>query len=74
VEEKEIRVWSYSGYKADERPLRFRLERKELAVKEILDRWYGEKHDYYKVLADDAETYLLKRDRETDIWYGKRAG
>jgi len=74
VEEKEIRVWSYAGYKANERPLRLNLGDKELTVKEILDRWYGEKHDYFKVLADDVETYLLKWDREADIWYGKRAG
>lgn len=71
-EEKEIRVWTYSGYKANERPVRFSLGRKELAVKEILDRWYGEAHDYFKVFADDAETYLLKWDRQADVWYGER--
>lgn len=71
-EEKEIRVWTYSGYKANERPVRFSLGRKELAVKEILDRWYGEALDYFKVLADDAETYLLTWDREADAWYGER--
>jgi hypothetical protein len=72
MEEKEIKVRAYSGYKGNERPLRFNLEGKELVVADILDRWYGERHDYFKVLADDAETYLLKRDRETDTWYGKR--
>jgi len=72
VEENEIKVQAYSGYKGNEKPLRFSLEGKELVVDHILDRWYGETHDYFKVLADDAGTYLLKRDRETDIWYGKK--
>jgi hypothetical protein len=71
-EEKAIKVWAYSGYKGNERPLRFNVEEKELPVDDILDRWYGERHDYFKVLAGDAETYLLTRDREADIWYGKR--
>ena len=72
MEEKEIKVWAYSGYKANERPLRFSLGEKQLTVEDILDRWYGEKHDYFKILADDAETYLLKWDREADVWYGER--
>jgi len=72
VEDKESRVWTYSGYKANERPVRFRLGEKELAVRKIVDRWYGEKHDYFKVVADDAKVYLLKRDREADVWYSER--
>jgi hypothetical protein len=72
MEENEIKVRAYSGYKGNERPLRFNLEGKELVVADILDRWYGERHDYFKVLADGAGTYLLKWDRETDTWYGKR--
>jgi hypothetical protein len=73
VEENEIKVQAYSGYKGNERPLCFSMEGKELVVDHILDRWYGEDYDYFKVLADDAEIYLLKRDRETDRWYGKKA-
>ncbi len=72
AEEKEILVWTYSGYKADERPLRFNLEGRSFAVMEIVDRWYGERHDYFKVVADDAETYLIKWDRVGDVWYGER--
>ncbi|MEJ5377074.1 MAG: hypothetical protein WHX93_10880 [bacterium] len=63
-----IEVSCYSGYKADERPVRFRLGQKELKVQEILDRWYGENHDYFKVKADDGNMYLLCHLRDEDIW------
>lgn len=63
-----IKVKSYSGYKADERPLSFTLGERELQVKEILDRWYGEGQDYFKVRADDDYTYIIRYDREKDVW------
>lgn len=64
----EVKVECYSGYKAQERPVRFSLGEKVLNVVEILDRWYGEDQDYFKLLADDGNTYLLRYDREFDRW------
>lgn len=64
----EVRVECYSGYKADERPVRFHLGDKSLEVAEILDRWYGEGHDYFKIRADDGNTYLLRHLRQEDRW------
>jgi hypothetical protein len=63
-----IKVECYSGYKADERPLRFRLGGKLLEVEEILDRWYGEEHDYFKLRAEDGNKYLLRHGRKEDVW------
>lgn len=63
-----IRVECYSGYKANERPVRFYIGERALEVKELLDRWYGEDHDYFKLLASDANTYILKYDRFEDQW------
>lgn len=64
-----IEVVGYSGYKADERPLCFVLEGRELRVKDVLDRWYGEEHDYFKVLAEDGKAYLIRRHRILDQWF-----
>lgn len=64
----QVRVECYSGYKADERPVRFHLGEKTLEVAEILDRWYGEEHEYFKVRADDGNTYLLRHLRKDDRW------
>lgn len=63
-----IRVICYHGHKANERPLRFFIGDKVLGVRELLDRWYGENDDYFKVLADDGNTYVLKYSREEDEW------
>ncbi len=69
VEEIEIDVVAYSGYKANERPLYFIAARQKLEVKEVLDRWYGQAHDYFKVIADDGRPYLLKWHRLSDKWF-----
>ena len=43
-----IKVEAYSGYRADERPKTFTIGEKVLKVESVLDRWYGEDHDYFK--------------------------
>jgi hypothetical protein len=63
-----IQVESYDGYRAGERPLRFHMGRKRREVVEILDRWYGEDHDYFKVRADDGGVYVLRYGRSEDSW------
>ena len=44
---KKIEVVAYSGYKANERPLYFVLDKRKLEVADIIDRWYGVEHDYF---------------------------
>ncbi|MBK7552860.1 MAG: hypothetical protein IPI61_14980 [Syntrophaceae bacterium] len=63
-----IRVETYDGYRACERPLRFRLGEKRREVVEVLDRWFGEDHDYFKVLADDGGVYVLRCGRGEGGW------
>ena len=64
-----IQVECYSGYKANERPTLFLLRSKRIGVVDIIDRWYGADHDFFKVLADDGRVYLLKWQRFTDEWF-----
>ena len=66
---KKIDVVAYSGYKANERPLYLIVDQQRLEVKKTLDTWYGEEHDYFKVLADDGKVYLLKWHRFRDMWF-----
>jgi hypothetical protein len=63
-----IKVETYSGYKADERPVSFTIRDRTFTVREVLDRWYGEGHDYFKVMADDEFIYILRHDRDNDEW------
>ena len=63
-----VRVQSYSGRKADERPVRFRLDDREYMVEEVVDQWYGPDAAFYKVRADDANLYILKHNNTTEEW------
>jgi len=57
-----VEVDCYSGYKADERPVRFRLDGHEYLVEELLDQWYGQNDLFFKVRADDGNLYILSRE------------
>ena len=63
-----IKVESYSGYKADERPATFTVAEQTLQVMDLVDRWYDIDHNYFKVLADDNRFYLLRHDMNSDQW------
>lgn len=65
---KPIKVETYSGYKADERPLYLVLDDQRLEARDIIDRWYGEKADYFKVMTKDGRVYLVCRNRLSDQW------
>jgi hypothetical protein len=67
-----LQVECYSGYKADERPLRFSFADKPAGqvfeVKEVLDQWYGLGYQCFKVLADDGNFYILRHQQAEDSW------
>lgn len=63
-----LKVETYSGYKADERPVSFTLLNRRFQVREIVDQWYGVDHTYYKLIADDSNLYIIRHDREMDEW------
>jgi hypothetical protein len=63
-----VRVECYSGYKADERPVRFQLGERWFAVEEVLDRWYDPDAIFFKVRADDGGLYILRHAGQDDVW------
>lgn len=58
-----VRVECYAGHKGDETPRRFFLDDRVVDVAEVLDRWLGLDHAYYKVLGADRTIYILRRDK-----------
>ena len=64
----DVSVQSYAGYRAEERPRSFTLGGHAYEVREILDRWFGPDHSYFKILADDGNTYVLRYDLNADVW------
>ena len=63
-----VQVEGYSGYKANERPLRFCLGERWHEVEEVLDRWYGPDYVYFRVKASDGSIYVLRLDEEKGEW------
>lgn len=60
-----LEVDCYSGYKAEEKPIRFRLDGHQYLIEEVLDQWYGPNDEFYKVRADDGNLYILRREAST---------
>ena len=63
-----VQVEGYSGYKSNERPMRFCLGERWYEVRELLDRWYGPDYAYFRVRADDGNLYVLRLNETTQEW------
>ena len=63
-----IAVECYAGYRGEQEPRAFTLGERRLQVNSILDRWLAPDHRYFKVAADDGNTYILRHDEARDDW------
>jgi hypothetical protein len=68
MSDQTIRVECYSGYKADERPVRFLLGEHWHEVKEVEDRWYSPGETFFRVLTHTGEHYVLRHIEAQDVW------
>lgn len=66
--EQLLHVETYSGYKADERPLRLHLGERTLEVVAVEDRWYSPGETYFRVLTDDGDRYVLRHIEAQNVW------
>ena len=63
-----IRVECYAGHRGEETPRRFWADERPIDVVEVLDRWLGPDHRYFKVRGDDGDIYVLRHDGAADRW------
>jgi hypothetical protein len=63
-----VKVESYSGYKADERPMRLKLGGQTLEVDEVEDRWYAPGETYFRVRVKGGDRYVLRHVEAQDVW------
>jgi hypothetical protein len=63
-----IDVDCYAGYRGDQRPIRLRFGGNALEVINIEDQWYSPAAMYFRVLASDGNTYVLRHDEPQDQW------
>lgn len=66
--EQIVRVETYSGLKADERPLRLYLGDRTLEIAAVEDRWYSPGETYFRVLTEDGDSYVLRHTEAQDVW------
>ena len=63
-----VRVQSYSGYQADERPVRFWLGEREVEVVSVQRRWYEPGWSCFRVVANDTRCYVLRQSDHDGQW------
>jgi hypothetical protein len=63
-----IHVECYAGYRGEETPRRFRLGTREVAVAEVVDRWLGPDHRYFKLRGEDGAMYVLRHELQSGAW------
>lgn len=61
-------VEAYAGYKGEETPRAFIHDGVRREVREIAERWYTERHSYFKLRADDGRRYVLRYDQDELRW------
>ena len=66
--EKHVHVETYSGYKADERPLRVTIDGHAQEVAEVEDRWYSPGATFFRVRLTTGERYVLRRIEAQEVW------
>jgi hypothetical protein len=68
MREKLVRVESYAGYQADERPLRVLLDGQRIEVTAVEDRWCSPGSTSFRVLPRTGERHVLCRQKAQDVW------
>lgn len=63
-----VEVEAWSGSRASERPLRFRLGTVTHEVKSVLDRWYSPDSEWFKVETAGGMLYILRYRAASDEW------
>ena len=63
-----IRVECYAGYRGEQEPVAFWLGERRLAVCAIVDRWFAPTQRWFRVDADDGDSYVLRLDEPTGEW------
>ena len=63
-----LHVACHAGYRGEETPRRIDLGERSVAVIEVIDRWYGPDHRYFKVAGDDGAVYILRQSVPAGDW------
>jgi hypothetical protein len=63
-----IDVQCYAGYRAAQRPNRFKIRGRTFEIVAVEDQWYDPEAIFFRVRADDGNLYILRHDEIQDSW------
>jgi hypothetical protein len=63
-----VRVECYAGYRGDETPRRLIVADRPLEVLEVVDRWIGPDHRYFKLRVTGGATFIVRQDLDSNDW------
>jgi hypothetical protein len=63
-----LMVDCYAGYRDEETPRGVEIGGRRVEVIELIGRWRGPDHRFFKVRGDDGAVYLLRHDERADRW------
>ena len=63
-----IRVECYAGYRGEETPRCLLFDERSIEVIEVIDRWFGPDHRYFKLRGSDQAIYIIRQDIPRDYW------
>jgi len=65
---KQTAVRCLAGFRADERPLSFLVDDREIKVRTILDSWREPDYLIFRVEAEDGRVYEIRHHEYDDSW------
>ena len=68
MSEMRVRVECYAGYRGDETPRRLVVADRPLEVVEVVDRWLGPDHRYFKLRVESGATWVVRQDLDSGAW------
>lgn len=63
-----LTVECYAGDRGDQEPCVFWIGQRRVAVRSVVDRWYAPTQRWFKVDAEDGDTYILRHDEPLGRW------
>jgi len=64
----QVQVECYAGHRGDEIPRAVVIGDRRVTVVDMLDRWLGPDHRYFKFTGDDGDAYIIRHDAGADVW------
>jgi hypothetical protein len=61
-------VECYADHRGEQTPRVLHLDDRKIFVEEVVDRWMGPDHRYFKVKGDDGGLYIIRQDTMSGAW------